>query len=536
MYCKRCGQKLNDDLKLCPKCGNPMNIRVTDEEKNTKKKFRKKLFVAIAVVIVTVVAGVALFFVSKEQKEKKQYVTCLDTGNKYLEEMDYEKAEDIYLKAIEIRPKEKEPYMKLADIYMAQEKQDKATEILKKAVDHVDEKNSEDVVERYNLYSYVDEVLIPQLGRCEENVYECNYENRSGGGFYLEPVQAGTGVMNWKIADYDGDGTEELLVLLLDDKKQIDSNDIQRNGIILNMYANEGKKVVLKDQYEGLEPVLGYGDEEDDGIFLKANENRIYICGSSYSLISTFADGATVKSFILSYKDGKFIEETGLNKATASSVPTEYAEIVEQMSRITEKLGLNNETEQLQTNGWPRFVFNDTVDKTLIRITGHNEGFNATQFYRDGLPEYLGKVVIELKYGELNSTKDESSQETFTETKAEENDITQSKITNLTGDWTIDTEMTQANNSEALQQVFGTSIQYGYNLSFGEDGSFSWYIATWDGSGAYTVNGNVITGICTASSETTQKTMTMRMVNEEITMEMSDIDSELKYTIYWKKK
>lgn len=35
------------------------------------------------------------------------------------------------------------------------------------------------------------------------------------------------------------------------------------------MYESEKNEIVLKDEYKALYPVIGAGDEEDDGIFLK---------------------------------------------------------------------------------------------------------------------------------------------------------------------------------------------------------------------------------------------------------------------------
>ncbi len=43
---------------------------------------------------------------------KKQYQSSLEAGDKYLENLDYEKAEDAYLQAIKISPKEKKNHMK----------------------------------------------------------------------------------------------------------------------------------------------------------------------------------------------------------------------------------------------------------------------------------------------------------------------------------------------------------------------------------------------------------------------------------------
>ena len=87
-------------------------------------------------------------------KKNNNYQALVDEGNRYIEDLDYEKAEDKYLKAISIEPKKKEPYIKLADLYMAQGKQKKATNILKKAVKNIDADESTELQQRYDLYTY----------------------------------------------------------------------------------------------------------------------------------------------------------------------------------------------------------------------------------------------------------------------------------------------------------------------------------------------------------------------------------------------
>ena len=540
MFCKKCGKEIRENTKFCPQCGNPVNAIETKEHGNPKAragKKNKRLFAIIAGAVIIVAVGVGFFVALKDQKVKKQYSVCVDVGNKYLEEMDYEKAEASYLKAIKINPKEKESYMKLADIYMAQGEQDKATEILKQAIENIDEKDSEDVVERYNLYSYVDKVLIPQIGRVEEGTYECNYGNL-GNGFELYPVSTEKGVMNWYIADYDGDGTEELLVLILDKQKETsEGNSISRNRILLQMYASEKDKVTLQDESEGLSPVLGTGDLEDDGIFLKRKENVIYICGSNYGLVSNYADGATVKSFIISYKDGKFVQEAGLDQATASSTPEDYVEIVDKMCELTERLGLSNETEQLRSSGWPRFLFTDEVDKTLLRIDGYNEGFDSTMFYQTSQVEYLGKVVLEVKYGELHFESVEKETETNDlneSTEENQDDTISNQEGDIVGNWTIDAEATNVNNENSLRTEFGSGISSGDDITFNEDGSFSWYVGIGNGGeGTYVNENGTISGTYTSYEDGSQRNIDMIISRDEIIMNIWGDDS---YHVYWKKR
>ena len=74
-----------------------------------------------------------IVFIIPGQREKK-YQAQIAEGNRYLEELDYEKAEASYLSAIDVEPKKEEPYLRLAEIYNVQDEPEKAVEILLQGV------------------------------------------------------------------------------------------------------------------------------------------------------------------------------------------------------------------------------------------------------------------------------------------------------------------------------------------------------------------------------------------------------------------
>lgn len=153
MICKKCGSENHETAKFCRNCGNQLqqkdttNVPLNQNKQNYKKKTGKKwgVLLVLTVVIAGVIAG---FWITKNKNEKKikEYKNQIAQGNKYVEDLDYEKAEESYLKAIKIDPKRKKPYLKLADIYVAQEKYDKAVKILEDASKNVTvtEKKGED--------------------------------------------------------------------------------------------------------------------------------------------------------------------------------------------------------------------------------------------------------------------------------------------------------------------------------------------------------------------------------------------------------
>ena len=167
MYCKKCGKELNSSMKFCPACG-----AAVEQEKIKPVKKKKSLIWIILIVILFIVAATIATMMALKQNKTKKYVTSLEQGDKYLEDLDYKNAEAKYLAAIEIEPKEKKPYLKLADVYMNQENIEKAVSILEKGIENT---NDEEMQGRYNLYTYVDKVLIPEIGQCKEGEYPCNY-------------------------------------------------------------------------------------------------------------------------------------------------------------------------------------------------------------------------------------------------------------------------------------------------------------------------------------------------------------------------
>lgn len=97
---------------------------------NKKQKSMKLLVPIIAVVIAIVISLVFVF----NRKDTKEYDNRLEQAQKYVEEMDYKRAETAYLEAIKIDSKQPKAYLKLADVYVADEQADKAIKILNKGL------------------------------------------------------------------------------------------------------------------------------------------------------------------------------------------------------------------------------------------------------------------------------------------------------------------------------------------------------------------------------------------------------------------
>lgn len=197
MFCGNCGKKNEEGARFCEFCGaflaeNPDGQRAAPNrhenseapgmvfaEESEKQNLRRQqnvqeppgkkkkwffLLSGIGVLIIALaIAGILMF---RNRQEKQRYDTTLASANRYLEEMDYQKAEDFYLEAISIDPKQKEPYLGLVNSYIAMEEYDRAVETAKKAIESVPEEDRqefEDVIEKWENTAEYAWVIEPEI-------------------------------------------------------------------------------------------------------------------------------------------------------------------------------------------------------------------------------------------------------------------------------------------------------------------------------------------------------------------------------------
>lgn len=152
-------------------------------------------------------------------------------------------------------------------------------------------------------------------------------------------------------------------------------------------------EIVLKDEYKALYPVIGAGDEEDDGIFLKKHGGNIYLCGSSYAIADIYADGATISSFILTYEEGAFVQQAGTEEPISGSEFYWYSGYWD-MAMMMDELDMTEDAAQVRRDHMPRFQSWDEADEMLVRITGENKGYKELLYEETGEIKYLGHVEV----------------------------------------------------------------------------------------------------------------------------------------------
>lgn len=406
MYCKRCGSENSEKNRYCWKCGQPLGgpgpRRNAD---NRRKRHPFSIAVALAMVLVIGVGVVALVLQLMEKNKEKRFEDAMADAGNYLETSDYTKAEDYYLKAIEIDEKQETPYLELADLYQKQKQTEKATEILRLGVERTD---SQKIETKYKLYTYVDEVLIPEEGECGLGPFECRYYAQGGGRIVRQRVREEAGVLTSKISDFDRDGEEELLVVVLDNALVEETTNDQINGVKLQMYEAEQDDIVMSDECVMMEDVLGGGDTEDDWMFLKTVDSKTYICSSTNQLTCLTADGVGVSLKVVSYTGTEF----GFVLASAGSANAsdfygmDHTSVVDGLRRTG---GFETTIENIySTNEWyiPSW---ETYDEILFSIYGKNANADfesetaeeaRRKFYETRDPSWLGSMEVQIYLGQ----------------------------------------------------------------------------------------------------------------------------------------
>ena len=199
MFCGNCGKKNEEGARFCEFCGTPLlneaegrnqepaqdsaqpfteqnqygqflsgepvreqqtqqgqegeTLQPAQQKQPSGKKGKRWIWgIAAAAVLITalIIAGILIF---RDRQEKQRYQNALASGDRYLEEMDYEKAEDSYLEAISIDPKQKEPYLGLVDTYVAMEDYDRAVKTAEEAkavLPEEDQQEFDDIIQKWS--------------------------------------------------------------------------------------------------------------------------------------------------------------------------------------------------------------------------------------------------------------------------------------------------------------------------------------------------------------------------------------------------
>ena len=179
MFCGKCGLKSEAGSKFCDQCGAKLggdgtliveqNAPMKDSEvymhenytsnfepsgyheedpqpEEPKKKNKKPLIIVVGILLLVAIVATGLLFMGFQNT--RAFNDAMDAGNRYLLAENLEQAEVHFLRAIEIDPREVEPYLLLSDIYVTWNQPDRAIEILEEGLNNVAEADRNTIEDR----------------------------------------------------------------------------------------------------------------------------------------------------------------------------------------------------------------------------------------------------------------------------------------------------------------------------------------------------------------------------------------------------
>ena len=211
MFCEQCGSEVKTGAKFCTKCGARLDQPAQQDAYQQEQSYyqqpqpayqqpqqpgpqdgRKKSHIGLiigliiaACIVIAGVVGVLLFLNRGPSMEER-----LEMGNRYLEDLDYDEAIEVFQEILDIDPKCVDAYMGLADAYIGVEDYESAMDILEKGYDKTEdddlkerleevevEKESYDrKIRNEKVFAGVEDVFENIAGYCEARNYDELFE------------------------------------------------------------------------------------------------------------------------------------------------------------------------------------------------------------------------------------------------------------------------------------------------------------------------------------------------------------------------
>ncbi len=251
MFCSNCGKEIEDGVKFCKYCGQkivedketekvtvledtgvPKESGIASDTVIEKKKRNTGLVIAVVAVAVLLIAVGVLIFVMADSPAKK-YEEQLKLAERYLDELDYDKAIAAYRAAIDIDPKAEDAYLGLADVYVEKGELQAAIDILKEGLEKTENMAMEE-----------------RLAELERQLAEQKVQEQSKLTTPTPiPEPAGKGEANWRGGDWTN--RDDILPYMNEE-----------GYIVFGTYEQDG------DESNGPEPIEWEVLDENDGKML----------------------------------------------------------------------------------------------------------------------------------------------------------------------------------------------------------------------------------------------------------------------------
>ncbi len=271
-----------------------------------------------------------------------------------------------------------------------------------------------------------DEILTRYAGtlqQAELNMAIMHYRTVDYGDYKSASVETGQdhqGVIKYELADMDGDGQNEMIILRRDTGKDTDEYGLRQDSLMADIYECEDKKAVLKDSislFSGTNDeaewnsFIGGSDSDTAYVYLK---NDKYLAAWSKGYVCVAADGSSIVSGIFSYDGTKWKAElrsvvsgSDFSNYEEGTVDEEYQEDYKKLC----ELGFIKSAERLK-NECDIIIEPEDTDKRIFALETVNyflAGQNATGWSTDVSPD--GSVPVYVLTDEV--TKDSGADTDF---------------------------------------------------------------------------------------------------------------------------
>lgn len=327
MYCRHCGAYNDESSRYCENCGSALYAAPQfPQEDNNPKNRKRKIIWAVIIAAMAVILAVIAVVVWKNVAQQEQYTEQMSLGEKYLAQMNYEDAEICFREAIEINPRQAQPYLQLSTVLTETKRYEEAQEVLTRALETIPAKETARTEAIKRRLSEVEKLIEESEAEEEESkdalsiaMDVLGYPYLSDNSYVIQFIHEDNnvkmsciedeGILSADLYDYDQDGQDEILAVVLSRQ----DTQLLSQVFVLNMLEQEesgewklSAQLTVSGEYQALDAISCPARME---FFAKSYDDHMGIFMEATGIASHLADGSSWELFQAVYQNGTFRQE-----------------------------------------------------------------------------------------------------------------------------------------------------------------------------------------------------------------------------------